>query len=104
MQNKSSNPLALAQIDFIRNISKHWNPKFKKERKAKVIKVQLPDMKPPTEFTEEETRTFYKKHGFLPMAPWTEKGFFLACTGSIFEAYVPREGDGKYSSLSTSVI
>lgn len=96
------------QIEVIRNRNaKHWNPKFKKERRAKVIKVDLPsrkDLNGDSDFTEEERRSFLKKTGIKPLRHCFEKGIIISCTSDIFEAYVPPEGDGKFSVTSKSVI
>lgn len=104
IQNKPAYFLTPCQVEIVRNFpnGKHWNPKFKKERKAKVIYVELPDFKDPEDMTEEERRTMMKKKGLYPARPWIEKGFTIACTGGVFEAYVPPEGDGKFSAISAS--
>ncbi|XP_033213042.1 probable 39S ribosomal protein L45, mitochondrial [Belonocnema kinseyi] len=102
IQSRPGYVLAASQVDLVRNISKHWNPKFKKERKAKVIKVDLPDSRNEDEITEDERRSMMKKRGLYPPRPWMETGFVLACTGAIFEAYVPPEGDGKFSPVTAT--
>lgn len=84
---------------------KHWNPKFKKLRGLKYIKVKLPDYetmnKSPEELTKEQIKTQMKEMGILPSRPWNEKPVYISCTGGIFEPYVPPEGDGKVSVITT---
>lgn len=95
-------------MEVIRNKNaKHWNPKFKKERGQKFIKVELPDrrrLNNSSDFTEEEQRSYMKKFGIKPLKSDFERGIVLNCTTDIFEAYVPPEGDGKFSVASKSVI
>ncbi|XP_075222963.1 mitochondrial ribosomal protein L45 [Lycorma delicatula] len=87
-----------------RFIQKHWDPKYKKLRAAKFIKVDLPNYedtkKSYDEFTEEEIRTKMKEQGIKPEYPHIEKPMFISSTGEVFEAYVPPEGDGKVSPIS----
>nr|XP_018903060.1 PREDICTED: probable 39S ribosomal protein L45, mitochondrial isoform X1 [Bemisia tabaci] len=86
--------------------TKHWNPKWKKLRGLKVQKLDLPDfhkdkdMKDLPNMSAEEVRSFFKERGIQPTRPWRERDMFLTCTRSIFESYVPPEGDGKVSVLS----
>ncbi|CAH1402042.1 unnamed protein product [Nezara viridula] len=84
---------------------KHWNPKFKKLRAQKIIKVELPDPdimnKSPEELTKEQIKKQMKERGILPSRPWNEKPVYISCTGGIFEPYVPPEGDGKVSAITT---
>uniref|UniRef100_A0A0A9YXR4 Large ribosomal subunit protein mL45 n=2 Tax=Lygus hesperus TaxID=30085 RepID=A0A0A9YXR4_LYGHE len=85
-------------------INKHWNPKFKKLRSQKVLKIDLPDYqelnKPFNEFTREEIRSRMKERGLLPNRWWSDRPFFISSTGSVFEPYVPPEGDGKVSVIT----
>lgn len=68
-------------------------------RAAKVIKVELPDFNEKmAEMTPEKQRSKMKERGVPPPRPYTERPFFLSCTGGVFEPYVPREGDGKWES------
>lgn len=91
----------------VRYISKHWNPKFKKERRQKVIKVKLPSFEKededPTKLDKEEVRSRMKEHGFFPQKQWSERPTFMSCTPVIFESYVVPEGDGKYSAVTKEV-
>lgn len=94
--------------DFIqiRYISKHWNPKFKKERRQKVIKVKLPNFNEdndPAKLTKEKSRSLMREYGFLPQKDWSERPAFISCTPGIFESYVAPEGDGKYSAITKEV-
>lgn len=45
----------------------------------------------------------FKEQGLMPSRPWIEKPIFIGCTGSVFEPYVPPEGDGKFSIVTTTV-
>lgn len=85
--------------------TKHWNPKFKKLRALKFIKVELPKFNEDKEdLSEEQIRSKMKEMGVLPPRPWVERPFYLSATGGIFEPYVPPEGDGKISPITTQVI
>lgn len=92
-------------LTFVRNIKKHWDPKFKRLRRLKVTKVELPDFRSkPENLTQEHMRMQMKKHNLLPVRPWNERIPFLHSTGGIFEPYVPPEGDGKVSPITKQVI
>ena len=39
----------------------------------------------------------------MPPRPWQERTMSIGCTGGVFEEYVPPEGDGKVSIVSTTV-
>lgn len=54
-------------------------------------------------FSPEKMRTRYKEKGIMPTRPWVERTTFINNTGSIIEPYVPPEGDGKISAISTAV-
>lgn len=84
--------------------TKHWNPKWKKMRALKVVKMELPKYnEKPEDVSEDEVRMKMKERGVLPPRPWVERPFYLSATGGIFEAYVPPEGDGKISPITTQV-
>ncbi|XP_014467772.1 PREDICTED: probable 39S ribosomal protein L45, mitochondrial [Dinoponera quadriceps] len=91
-------------ITQIRCIKKHWNPKFKKERGAKVIKMKLPSFEDKdedsTKLDKEQMRSHMKEYGFVPQKHWSERLSFLSCTPLIFESYIAPEGDGKYSTIT----
>lgn len=109
MQNKLS---LLGAINYpndftqVRYIRKHWDPKWKKLRRAKVIKIRLPsfdekkDQKKDNEMSKEQMRSRMREHGFIPQKPWQEKPSFISSTPTIFESYVAPEGDGKYSAIT----
>ncbi|XP_024889034.1 probable 39S ribosomal protein L45, mitochondrial [Temnothorax curvispinosus] len=88
----------------VAQIAKHWNPKWKKERRQKVIKIKLPSFEEkdddPTKLDKEEIRSRMKEHGFLPQKPWNERPAYISSTSTIFESYVAPEGDGKYSAIT----
>jgi len=89
-------------LQFVRHRRiKHWDPKFKLLRKQKIIKIKLPNFREDVEeLSEEEIRSKLKERGLLPPRPWSERQFFISCTGGVFEPYVPPEGDGKVSSIT----
>ncbi|XP_060647865.1 large ribosomal subunit protein mL45 [Drosophila nasuta] len=83
--------------------TKHWKPEFKRLRKQKFVKIELPNLREKADdISKEEMRSRMKERGVLPPRPWMERPFHISCTGGIFEAYVPPEGDGKKSIISTS--
>ena len=51
----------------------------------------------------DEIRRKLKEKGMLPPRPWQERTMSIGCTGGVFEEYVPPEGDGKVSIVSTTV-
>lgn len=90
-------------VQLPRNIAKHWNPKWKKYRKEKVIKVDLSQFEKKSEddeISKEEKRSKMKERGIFPQKPWQEKPMYISATGNVFEPYVPPEGDGKFSAIS----
>ncbi|KAJ6632872.1 putative 39S ribosomal protein L45, mitochondrial [Pseudolycoriella hygida] len=81
---------------------KHYNPKFKKLRALKFVSVEIPKFdEKEGDLSEEEIRSRMKARGILPPRPWLERPFFIASTGGTFEPYVPPEGDGKRSAITT---
>lgn len=90
---------------FFGSKKKHYTEKFKRDRKLKFIKVDLPD--PNEKFdtdtmTPEEMRAKMKEKGIKPVRPWQERPIYVSSTTSTFEPYVPPEGDGKVSTLSAA--
>ncbi|CAG5056830.1 unnamed protein product [Parnassius apollo] len=83
--------------------SKHFNPKYKKERAGKYLKLDLPQPNQDVgEMTPEKMRQKMKERGILPPRPWMERPFYISATGGVFEPYIPPEGDGKASIVSTT--
>ncbi|XP_059051817.1 large ribosomal subunit protein mL45 [Achroia grisella] len=83
--------------------SKHWDPKFKKLRALKFMKFKLPDHNEDiSAMSPERIRQKMKERGLLPPRPWMERPFYISATGGVFEPYVPPEGDGKASVISTT--
>ncbi|XP_034662732.1 probable 39S ribosomal protein L45, mitochondrial [Drosophila subobscura] len=83
--------------------TKHWKPEFKRLRKQKFVKIELPNFREkPEDISKEEMRSRMKERGVLPPRPWMERPFHISCTGGIFEPYVPPEGDGKKSIISST--
>lgn len=101
-----SEKLITLQLIQRRNIQKHWNPKFKWLRTKKVMEVDLPDYhkkeKMFGEMNAEELRSAFKEMGIQPTRYWRERYFHVSCSPSIFEPYVPPEGDGKVSIVNTA--
>ncbi|KAJ8875482.1 hypothetical protein PR048_023377 [Dryococelus australis] len=73
-------------------------------RKKQVVKVDLPDFSKLSEedMTQEEIRSKMKEKGIQPVRPWMERPIYISATGGVFEPYVPPEGDGKISPITTS--
>nr|CAG4645107.1 EOG090X0DDP [Leptodora kindtii] len=85
--------------------TKHWRPEFKKLRRMKVATVKIPNFnedQDTSKLSTEEIKSRMKERGIKPPRSWVEKPTFISCTGSIFEAYIPPEGDGKMSSVTLS--
>ncbi|XP_063708238.1 large ribosomal subunit protein mL45 [Culicoides brevitarsis] len=93
----------LQNVDQVRHVKqKHWAPKFKKLRTKKFIAMDIPNLnEKESELSEEQMRAKMKERGLNPPRPWMERPFNLTATSDIFEAYVPPEGDGKISSVTT---
>lgn len=93
---------AATNLELVRHRrTKHWDPKWKRLRREKVIKVKLPDFhEKPEDISTEEARSRMKALGIYPHRPWNEKQMFISSTGSTVEPYVPPEGDGKVSPVS----
>ena len=89
--------------------NRHRDPWWSKLRGAKVLKVDVPDY----EFQRRaalgkaspaEVRDELKKLGTAPLRErYSEKPLYVSCTGGVLDDYVPPEGDGKASVVSTEV-
>lgn len=82
---------------------KHWDPKWKKLRGKKFIKVDLPDyeeIKRVKTMPQEELRSHMKEKGVAQHRPWQDRPINISATATIFEQYIPPEGDGKISLVS----
>lgn len=55
------------------------------------------------DYTDETVTRKLQKLGMQPVRPWHERPMYVASTTSIYEPYLPPEGDGKVSSLNTAV-
>ena len=81
--------------------TKHFNPKWKKLRRDKYVKIELPNLNEKFEdFTPDEQRSKMKERGVMPPRPYFERPFYISSTGGVFEPYVPPEGDGKISTVA----
>ncbi|OAD53156.1 putative 39S ribosomal protein L45, mitochondrial [Eufriesea mexicana] len=110
---QSNLPLTLGPINYIifnnsfqqvRYIKKHWNPKFRKERARKVMKIKLPDFeetKTDDDIESDKIRTRMKEWGILPQRNWNERPVLICSTPQIFQSYVVPEGDGKFSAITS---
>lgn len=88
----------------IRHYSKHWNPKYKKDRKEKFIKLDLPNFHETDKKKDaEKRRSLLKQNGVYPQKQWIERPIYVSCTPDAFDSYVPPEGDGKFSAISKEV-
>lgn len=97
-------PLCLAaSVSARTTTTKHYNPKFKWHRAQKFLKIDLPNFNEKwDELPQYKVRQKLKERGLLPLRPWIERHFVISCTGGTFEAYVPPEGDGKASLVSSA--
>lgn len=88
------------EIQQYRNINKHHDPKWKKFRREKYVRLELPKFNEKfEELTAEEQRSRMKERGIKPPRPYMERPFYISATGGTFEPYVPPEGDGKMSTV-----
>ncbi|EAT35833.1 AAEL012025-PA [Aedes aegypti] len=92
---------AIQQNQVRHRRTKHFEPKWKRLRKQKYVKVDIPNLNEKAEeLSQEQMKTRMKERGILPPRPWMERPFYISCTGGVFEPYVPPEGDGKMSAVS----
>lgn len=62
-----------------RAIAKHVDAKWKRLRRLKVIKVDLPNYhEKPGDVTPEEKRSRLKARGIMPARPWSERPIYLS--------------------------
>lgn len=54
------------------------------------------------ELTPEEIKEKMKKMGLQPMTDYSERPTYVSTVGSLIDGYVPPEGEGKASMLSTA--
>jgi large subunit ribosomal protein L45 len=81
-----------------------WNPKFRKLRAQKTVKLDLPDFDKlkfgqSKSETKEEMRSRRIKEGFEPPVGFEYKPLNFASSNEVFDGYIPPENDGKSSSL-----
>lgn len=68
--------------------SKHYDPKFKKLRKLKYMKVELPNMNEDFEsMTPEKVRQKMKERGLMPARPWVERQYYISATGKHYPQF-----------------
>lgn len=113
--NKSSVLGCPVLMSFQRHKGKtHVNPKFKKERQEKFLKVDLPiyqrlkkdQPKAREDMTADELRMEYKKLG-MPFWPKNNRSnipITFSCTNGLFDEYKPTPGEGRQSDLLHSGI
>ncbi|KAL8599772.1 hypothetical protein ACOMHN_040482 [Nucella lapillus] len=83
--------------------TKHYDPKWRKQRRLKFLKIDLPDFQKlvkDSKMSPDEFRMKLKKDGRLPPRTFQERPINISNTGTIFEAFIPPEGDGRSSILS----
>lgn len=72
-------------------------------RKEKYVKMELPDyQKKTSDLTSHQIRKRMKEMGVVPPRPWMDRPFHVSSTGTLIEPYVPPEGDGKMSIVTTA--
>eukprot|EP00088_Acartia_fossae_P023113 TRINITY_DN24182_c0_g1_i1.p1 TRINITY_DN24182_c0_g1~~TRINITY_DN24182_c0_g1_i1.p1 ORF type:complete len:368 (+),score=30.70 TRINITY_DN24182_c0_g1_i1:36-1139(+) len=90
-----------------RRPNRHRDENFRKARAAKVVKIDLQDFeferrRYRDEVTPEEMKEKMAKFGIPPATRYREKPMYISSTGALIDEYVPPEGDGKASLMSTS--
>lgn len=83
--------------------SKHWDVKWRKLRAAKVLKIDLPDfdkLRREANMTPDEFRAELKRRGHMPPRQFQDRNILISSTNTIFEGYIPPEGDGLSSLIS----
>ena len=87
--------------------NKHRDPKGRRWRAHKIIKVDLPDKDferkiASGQVSPEEMRAELKLKGVLPPSRYSEVPFTVASTGALFEEYKPTEGNTKIDWMDKS--
>jgi len=83
---------------------KHWDPQWRKLRGAKVFEMDLPnfdEIRRDSNKTPEEMRTDRIRRGIPPPRLSDQVSLNVMSTSAVFEPYIPPEGDGKASIIST---
>ncbi|XP_074652704.1 large ribosomal subunit protein mL45-like [Tubulanus polymorphus] len=95
---------ALVQQQQIREKhNRKLNIKWRRERRAKVFKMNLPntdDQRKQRNMSMEEQRSEMKKKGILPPRTFQERPINISCSNEINKPYAPPEGDGRQSLIS----
>ncbi|XP_029634515.1 probable 39S ribosomal protein L45, mitochondrial isoform X2 [Octopus sinensis] len=97
-------PMLMKQQVMFYPTSKHYNPKFRKERRRKFLKIDLPDFEKhqrEKKMSPDELRMKMKKEGKVPPRSHEERPINISSTGGIFESFVPPEGDGVSTLISS---
>merc|ERR1712012_452803 len=84
--------------------NKHYDPKWRHHRWKKTFRFTLPDydkLRREQNMDPADMRKNMKKQGFLPPRSFQERQIVIASTNNVFEEYVPPEGDGIASTIST---
>lgn len=83
--------------------AKHWNPKWKELRKAKVLKVSIPNYHEKSkDLPPHKIRQKMMENGLKPTRYWSERQMHISSTGTVIEPYIPPEGDGKLSIVTSA--
>jgi len=86
---------------------RHRDPFWKRGRAEQTQKIELQDFEYGRksvrgEITPEEAKAKMKKLGLRPQTIFQEKPIYIGATGVVHQPYVPPEGDGKASLVSTA--
>ena len=88
--------------------NRHWDPKTKGLRNAKVQKIKLPDIDAQRKVMEKQRedpaaiKEYLKKQGKLPTNPSKEYPTYIASTMGAIDPYIPPEGEGKATFTSSA--
>lgn len=75
-------PVAVMTQPLRTTTSKHYNPKYKKMRAQKYMKIELPNFREDAqEASHEKMRQKMKERGLIPPRPWMERSFYISATG-----------------------
>jgi len=90
-----------------RRPNRHRDEKYRAARREKTIKIELKDFEFERrqyndQVTPEERKEKMKKMGLPPTSSYQEKPIYISSTGTVLDEYVPPEGDGKASLISSA--
>jgi len=88
--------------------NRHWDPKTKGLRAAKVMQIKLPQIEEQRRVTANAKedpsaiKEYLKKQGKLPTNPNMEYPNYLASTMGALDPYLPPEGEGKATFMGSA--